>query len=43
LEDGQLWVRANYKNNRLDGLYEMWDQNSLLSKKGIYRNGVLKD
>ena len=37
--NGQLESRANYENNKLDGLYETWYENGKPKTKENYKNG----
>ena len=34
-------IRSNWKNGKLDGVYEKWDETSRLREKSNYKNGVL--
>jgi len=40
-ENGQLEWRANYKDGKLDGLFELFDENGNLTKTKEYKNGEL--
>ena len=38
-DDGQLWIRENYKDGKRDGLMETFGENDQLSVRGNFKNG----
>ena len=37
--NGQLESRENYKDDKLDGLVEMWNRDGKLKESAIYKSG----
>ena len=40
-DNGQLKLRANYKDGKLNGLVETWYSNGQLELRATYKNGKL--
>ena len=39
--NGQLWIRGNYKTGKIYGLYELFHENGQLQEKGNIKDGEL--
>ena len=40
-DNGQLKSRANYEDDKLNGLYETWHENGQLESRANYKDGKL--
>ena len=39
INNGQLWVKGNYKDGERDGLWEIYHDNGQLKNRGNYKDG----
>jgi len=40
-ENGNIWIKSNYKNVKLNGVYEQYYDNGNIEEKSIYKDGKL--